>query len=509
MTVFHKLSIIAASALISAAFLALFLSDESPQAPAWQTQVNETNRPVPSNTNRIDSPTSYHSVDTNMTTTKLETTAPKSLFEAASELSNSALQAASQQKEDEITQVMDKIKRNGNMAHISDDVLIEMLQNSPNVIEQFLMDDDDKRIIDNYFDFDYQRFWTFGPLGFDGNISDEFHNAYPIFIPDYVSEQIPDNEWAYIDQAKAKGGIDLIEHDINLEEFVKRHPQAVIEKRLFHELNYYSLQSFLFERNPYADYQTLPVADSKLNHCIKSEIIDTPVLQLLVELRCYDEIYDLNGIERIKSLSTLDLRLSRITDIYPLTELSELEHLSLEGGDWLDFNLLQGMSKLKSLTLKNNTVHNSHAISQLDNLQQLGLIDIKDFDFQQLKQLPQLKALGVESLQNIHQQAINNFEQLENLEVLYLAYGNIIDSQNLAKLSNLKHLTLDYVTLDNLDFISKLENLEYLVINGGEFTSIPDLSNNRKLKMLSLTDGKLTSANALSTHFRACIFRFE
>jgi len=104
--------------------------------------------------------------------------------------------------------------------------------------------------------------------------------------------------------------------------------------------------------------------------------IDITFLHNFQELNSPTPITSLAGIENLVNLRTLGLHntpYGTITDLTPLTALTQLEWLSFEGGNVSDITPLAGLTNLEHLNLRSNNITNIAPLSNLVNLEVLGL----------------------------------------------------------------------------------------------------------------------------------------
>ena len=145
----------------------------------------------------------------------------------------------------------------------------------------------------------------------------------------------------------------------------------------------------------FAPAQTVSIPDSNLRAAIENalgkapgSVITTTEMTTLTELRAPNaDITDLTGLEAATSLLRLDLgeryvavegrfiNSNAISDLSPLSGLTALTLLDLEGNNISDISALSGLTNLIVLYLGDNSISDISALSGLTNLVVLWLWD--------------------------------------------------------------------------------------------------------------------------------------
>ena len=119
-----------------------------------------------------------------------------------------------------------------------------------------------------------------------------------------------------------------------------------------------------------------PQLDDAVRLAVKRPVGDLRLHQLLT-LAVLDaseqEITNLKGIERLRSLESLNLRNNYIADITPLENLTRLKELDLRGNQIDDISPIAKLQELESLNLRENPVEDIYPIIGLVFLQELNL----------------------------------------------------------------------------------------------------------------------------------------
>ena len=126
------------------------------------------------------------------------------------------------------------------------------------------------------------------------------------------------------------------------------------------------------------------------------------------------QVQSIEALKYCKNLERLGLNFNRITDISPLSGLTELKILELGGNPITDITPLTGLTKLETLMLFNCQATDYSALSNLVNLKELYLEYSTIFDLAPLSGLTKLEELGLKET------AVTNVEPLKNLTSLRL-----------------------------------------------------------------------------------------
>jgi hypothetical protein len=162
-------------------------------------------------------------------------------------------------------------------------------------------------------------------------------------------------------------------------------------------------------------------------------------------------ISEIEGLEALGNLQSLDLSTNKISKIEGLVALGNLRELNLMSNEITKIEGLESLGNLQELFLAENQITKIEGLEALGNLQ--GLI----LDFNQVAKLEGLHALG-----NLRQLSLNN-NQITKLEGLD-ALGNL----QVLSLANVQLLGIDdhYNHITKLEGLGALSNLETLLIHG-------------------------------------------
>jgi internalin A len=171
---------------------------------------------------------------------------------------------------------------------------------------------------------------------------------------------------------------------------------------------------------------------------------------------------DCQQASKLLSRSTkLFLYNKQITDLRPLSTLTNLTVLSLAENQIADLKPLSSLRKLTALYLYNNQIADLKPLSTLTNLTILTLGH---------NQIADLKPLST----------------LTNLTILTLSHNQIADLKPLSSLTQLGQLTLDNNQIADLKPLSSLTQLGQLTLSNNQIANLKPLSTLTNLNYLNL-----------------------
>ena len=206
-------------------------------------------------------------------------------------------------------------------------------------------------------------------------------------------------------------------------------------------------------------------------------------LQEVTSLNVENEgVYDITGLEFATNLTELAISQNPITDLRPLSNLTQLVKLYFEyvpeNSIDLDLRPLSTLINLEVLSLWNTWI--SADISALAGLKKLRILELSS---NQIEDISLLKGLT-------------------ELRILQIKGSPIKDLQPLANLTNLRHLYLSDVspiTL-NLDIspLANLIHLEALFLENSRVSDISLLAGLKKLRILDLANNQIVDFSPLA-----------
>ena len=258
-----------------------------------------------------------------------------------------------------------------------------------------------------------------------------------------------------------------------------------------------------------------PIKDYNLFQCIKNTLdakAEWNVYEDITALSCVNRnISDLRGIEVLTHLESLELSnpvtdneiFRKITDVTPLSALTTLKTLILQGNAISDINALLALTQLTDLQLQGNLLTTLPAdLSGFSQLNRLYLYYNRLTTLTSLATLTNLETLSLFSNQITDLSALSPLKQLKSLNIglnpgiTPASYGVIN-----AELTALNRLILNKNTLfPGLSSISsRLPQLKILHITSSGLSDISLLSGAVLLEELSLMDNPISDISGLSS----------
>ena len=261
--------------------------------------------------------------------------------------------------------------------------------------------------------------------------------------------------------------------------------------------------------------ETVTIADANLRAVIADSLgkpPDAPISRSeMATLKRIDApnmgIRNLRGLEFATGLRGLNLGRVRaegggkwvnsndISDLSPLSGLTNLAYLDLYKNSISDISDLSGLTGLTDLFLNENSISNLSALSTLTNLARLGLSQNGISDISALSNLTGLFYLDL--FENSIS-SLSGLSTLTNLTWLYLDYNSISDISPLSTLTNLTRLGLENNSISSVSALSNLTDLVNLVLWNNSISDISALSNLTGIKYLYLNQNDISGISALS-----------
>ena len=220
------------------------------------------------------------------------------------------------------------------------------------------------------------------------------------------------------------------------------------------------------------------------------------VLRYFTSLEVLDlygnRISDLSPLSDLTNLKELDISRNYVgfldktggtgMNLQPLSSLVRLEILSADENGITDLSPLAGLVNLKKLSIEGNVVSSMEGLSRLTQLEEIRAGKNHITDISQLEGLVNLKTLSLES---------NCFIEKEPY-----AEKGLADITALESLTSLRWLNISYNYVNSLEPLSKLPNLEYLNASNNSITDM-ECMRGSGVKRLDLGYNKIQRVDAI------------
>jgi Leucine-rich repeat (LRR) protein len=216
-----------------------------------------------------------------------------------------------------------------------------------------------------------------------------------------------------------------------------------------------------------------------------------------------NQIDDLTGIEYALYLDVLDIRNNRISNITPLSGLTLLKILNLDGeknaidsGQIENIAPLSGLVNLERLRMNYNKISDISPLSGLKKLWELELLANQISDISSLAGLKSLTHLVLDENQITD---VSPLVGLTSLSFLALGRNQISDISALSGMNLMTRLFLsDNQMIDELSALSSMTDLVELNLNNNQIDDISPLLEITELTRLELRENQIEDISALS-----------
>ena len=223
------------------------------------------------------------------------------------------------------------------------------------------------------------------------------------------------------------------------------------------------------------------------------------IYQVFCHLQILDlsgtEISDISPLSELTQLTKLDLSHTQVTDLSPLSGLTQLTELNLWETEVTDLSPLSGLTQLTALSLSETEVTDLSPLSGLTQLTELYLSETEVTDLSPLSGLTQLTELDLWVTQVRDLSPLSGLIQLTEL---YLSITQVRDLSPLSGLIQLTTLNLSATQVTDLSPLRKLTQLTKLDLARTQVTDILPLIGLTQLKQLDLSGTQVTDLSPLS-----------
>jgi internalin A len=247
-----------------------------------------------------------------------------------------------------------------------------------------------------------------------------------------------------------------------------------------------------------ASTQNCKTADRQLKSLTKlvlddSQISDLQPLSGLTNLTSLDinnnQISNLQPLSGLTNLNNLGVSRNQISDLKPLVGLTNLIILHIEHNQISDLQPLSRLTYLKSIAAGKNRISSLRPLAGLTNLKSLFSLDNKISDLTPLKGLTKLEAIELSTNQISN---LTPLSGLTNLFFLSLSQNQISDLTPLGGLTNLTVLGLHNNQIIDVKPLAKLNKLSFLLLSDNQIVDMKPLAGLNKLVALNLKNNPLS-----------------
>ncbi len=229
-------------------------------------------------------------------------------------------------------------------------------------------------------------------------------------------------------------------------------------------------------------------------------------------------VTDVSPLSGLTEITTLHLFSNAVTDVTPLSDLTKLTSLLLYNNEIADMAPLAGLTELTTLHVGNNTITDVTPLSALTRLKRLslygnaitdatplsGLTEVTTLNLSDNKMTDATPLSGLTKLGSLHLHSnavsdVTPLSSLTELRWLYLSRNAITDVSPLSGLTKLSSLELGSNGISDVSPISGLTKLTWLDLSGNAITDVTPVSGLTELTGLGLGGNVITDVTPLSS----------
>ncbi|MBC1388604.1 LPXTG cell wall anchor domain-containing protein, partial [Listeria innocua] len=185
-----------------------------------------------------------------------------------------------------------------------------------------------------------------------------------------------------------------------------------------------------------------------------------------------NQVSDLTPISGLTNLETLHLNNNQISDLGPLSALTNLRNLLMDNNQVSDLTPLSGLTNLETLQLNNNQISNLSSLSNATNLWALVINNNQIRDLTPISGLINLEVLHLNNNQVSNLTPISGFT---NLGILYLDNNQISDLTPISSFTNLSILHLNNNQISNISVLSDFTRLSEILLDNNQISDLSAL----------------------------------
>ncbi|KAL0217441.1 hypothetical protein RCL1_008022 [Eukaryota sp. TZLM3-RCL] len=207
-------------------------------------------------------------------------------------------------------------------------------------------------------------------------------------------------------------------------------------------------------------------------------------------------VSNVSPLSSLTNLRELDLNSTNVSTVSPLSSLTNLRELYLSSTNVSDVSPLSSLTKLTTLGLSSTNVSDVSPLSSLTKLRELYLSSTNVSDVSPLSSLTKLTTLDVDST-NVSD--VSPLSSLTELTTLGLSSTNVSDGSPLSSLTELTMLGLSSTKVSDVSPLSSLTNLRELYLSSTNVSNVSPLSSLTKLTTLELISTNVSDVSPLSS----------
>ena len=211
----------------------------------------------------------------------------------------------------------------------------------------------------------------------------------------------------------------------------------------------------------------------------------------------HNAITDLTPLTNLTELDhNISLRGNQITDVTPLARLFKVRWMQLQDNQITDLSPLQNLKKLREINISGNPVTDLFPLAGLISLEGIAAWNTRISDFSPLANLPRFRWIEFGNEPSIS--ALPSLKDLKALRRLIIEDCNISDISGLAELTQLTQLSLQGNSVTDISALANLKNLTNLDLNHNRISDVAPLAGLNRLQKLSLESNDLSDISGFA-----------
>jgi hypothetical protein len=186
---------------------------------------------------------------------------------------------------------------------------------------------------------------------------------------------------------------------------------------------------------------------------------------------------------------------SAVSNLEPLSKLSDLTSVNIAGTPVSDLMPLRNLNKLEILDISNTST------SSLDPLRYCLLINqlrMKGTSVADLLVIPTFQSLAMLDISNTKVSSLEPLREMTSITDLRINHTKIQDISVIATLANLEMLNISSTPVDNLEALKSLSNLRILMSDSTGVSSLAPLDNIAGLQRVYCNNSRISQTEALN-----------
>lgn len=240
----------------------------------------------------------------------------------------------------------------------------------------------------------------------------------------------------------------------------------------------------------FLDNDSLKAHYSDLIDKILTKIINRKELNLMGRL----DITDVEPVSKLTELTSLNLSGTLVQDLYPVRNLVHLQDLNASSTLINHLGALVYSMSLQNLDVSHTDVYN---LEPLRNLNQIRTLNISLTTIDDLSPIQNFNQLTELRMQNTMVYDLSPLQNIQSLNYLYLDNSPVNDLESIRKLTELRIISANSTMINNLSPLSQLNELTMLYCDNTEITSLKPLDGKQNLTKIYCDNTLLGKKKAL------------